>query len=588
MKKLYYYILILLLLICSNIYPDVVWKHIKDYMDIPLYYWYQSDVFYTPVEDCIYKIEKYNGYLTIYCWDYGDIYIYSYDIENTIKYKSIYPVNSSSLFNEKEGLGVPFGVGSYQGAIFISNGVYETKRYCVESDLPDVFYPIFYVSNSLMAGKFIETFNNSEGIVTSSNCLPADSHSILYDGNKILNYDHLWNSEWSAAPMVWDERRNVVVKYGVGDFGWTIYHYFDNGTPTDCGDGRLREWDGTTWTLRLDIPEPHPPDRMQRMVYDEARGIVVLFSIFGETWEYDGKTWRDVTDQAGRIPFYSRPQIVYDTAHNRIVAFEFSWIPGSGFNKTESKMYYLEDDATTQTYSRRNVMQEGCEMRTWGETGVDCAFTSSTKWSRIIVVKTEDGTSPDFARDHPTSGILSATMLWEIKTDRPPEPIPAQTTGTLVSISYPTDLVDRLTLSTDTLRLCVSRPAEPIGVPIADTEKNSDRAFFPWRILQQIDHPPLPGEFGIYHDTDGRRFLFRTTMREPFQGSPSGPPRMDGKPASLCYTIVTTTPDIEALIKDTLLGCRNPSSKERPLLDQNADGIIDIADLVTLLSLWSK
>jgi len=233
-------------------------------------------------------------------------------------------------------------------------------------------------------------------------------------------------------------------------------------------------------------------------------------------------------------------------------------------------------------------MQEGCEMRDWGETGVDCAFTSSTKWSRIIVVKTEDGTSPDFARDHPTSGILSATMLWEIKTDRPPEPIPAQTTGTLVSISYPTDLVDRLTLSTDTLRLCVSRPAEPIGVPIADTEKNSDRAFFPWRILQQIDHPPLPGEFGIYHDTDGRRFLFRTTMREPFQGSPSGPPRMDGKPASLCYTIITTAPDPGSLIKDTLLGCRNPSSKERPLLDQNADGIIDIADLVTLLSLWSK
>ncbi len=400
---------------------------------------------------------------------------------------------------------------------------------------------------------------------------------MCYENNSIKDYDMYWKNDWSAAPMVWDERRNVVVKYGEGDWGWDTSMYYDY--SMDYGDSRLREWDGTTWTLRLDVPEPHPPKRMQRMVYDEARGVVVLVHILGETWEYDGKRWTNLTDRVGSIPSSYRPQIVYDTAHGHVTLLR-ALHPG----KFVLQLWALEDDATTQTYSRRNVMQEGCEPRTWGDTGVDCAFTSSTKWSRIIVVKTEDGSAPDFARDYPTSGIWAAPVLWEIKTDRPPDVHAAQTTGTLVSISYTKEMTDRICSSTQSLRLCVARPVEPIGVPIADTGKNSDRAYGSWQIMPQIDHPPAPGEYGVFHDAGALCFLFRTTMEPPFYGSPAGDLRPDGKPASLCYTIVTTAPEHQAIIKEILLGRRATSSAERRLLDQNADTRLDIADLITLIN----
>jgi hypothetical protein len=72
-------------------------------------------------------------------------------------------------------------------------------------------------------------------------------------------------------------------------------------------------------------------------------------------------------------------------------------------------------------------------------------------------------------------------------------------------------------------------------------------------------------------------------MEAPFFGSPSGAPRTDGKATSLCYTIITENPDHFLIIRDVLLGMRKASEAEKILLDENADGRIDISDLINVI-----
>jgi hypothetical protein len=55
------------------------------------------------------------------------------------------------------------------------------------------------------------------------------------------------------------------------------------------------------------------------------------------------------------------------------------------------------------------------------------------------------------------------------------------------------------------------------------------------------------------------------------------------KATSLCYTIITIEPDHFLIIRDVLLGLRKASEAEKILLDKNADGRIDISDLVLRL-----
>jgi hypothetical protein len=557
MKRILY--IVLFFSVSISVYSELEWKCIDTNMKGFGGRWNSYDACYSPLEDMIYKTSLYypqfilNRYIE-HKWEYKTCDYYYLG--------AIYNINYSALFDGR--------LGSVVNLLYLPVKYFEIIK---ENSFVISYYPT-YGTVFLSPGQFLVTYNIRESF-TGIICYPAESHALFFDGKNMVNYDHLWDSDWSASPMVWDERRNVVVKYGVGDFGTSFDEMWDRGS--DCGDAHMREWDGTTWTLRLDVPEPQPFNRMQRMVYDEARGIVVLVSILGETWEYDGKIWTNLTEDVGEISMWYRPQVVYDTARNRVVLMTSDWF----FLKPQ--MWALEDDATTQTYSRRNVMEEGCEMRDWGETGVDCSFTSSTTWSRIIVVKTEDASAPDFALDNPSSGVLASTMLWEIKTERPPDIFAAETTSTLISISYPQELIDRMTLSSDTLRLCVSRPDIPIGVPISDTVENSARKFHPWKILPQINHYPAPGESGVFHDKENHSFIFRATMEAPFLGSPSGAPRTDKKSTSLCYTIITTNPDYFLIIRDVLLGMRKSTEAEKNLLDKNADGRIDISDLLNII-----
>ncbi len=94
--------------------------------------------------------------------------------------------------------------------------------------------------------------------------------------------------------MVWDEARERVVLFGGG--------YGSGGSYTLLGD--TWEFDGVDWTETT--PAGSPPARTTAaMAYDPVRERTVLFggqdgsdpgsATFGDTWEYDGTTWVQIT-----------------------------------------------------------------------------------------------------------------------------------------------------------------------------------------------------------------------------------------------------------------------------------------------------
>ena len=145
----------------------------------------------------------------------------------------------------------------------------------------------------------------------------------------------------TATGWVYDSGRGVTVLFG-GDYN------LDQCTE----GGELKqdtwEWNGTTWT---DVKSEYSPLRRQdhALVYDEARGVVLLFGghyvndmavsessdactddpesiwwinhMLQDTWEWDGEAWNE------RVPPYSLPPhrrghgMVYDVARGEILLF---------------------------------------------------------------------------------------------------------------------------------------------------------------------------------------------------------------------------------------------------------------------------
>ncbi|MBK9129795.1 MAG: hypothetical protein IPM13_18730 [Phycisphaerales bacterium] len=114
--------------------------------------------------------------------------------------------------------------------------------------------------------------------------------------------------------MVWDAGRGLVVLFG-GNAG-------ARGQLDDTW-----EWDGNTWLNRT--PASSPPRRAgHSMAYDARRGVVVLFGGYdqanspqelGDTWEWDGVTWRlRGTSGPGRWAWSS---MCYDAMRGRTVLF---------------------------------------------------------------------------------------------------------------------------------------------------------------------------------------------------------------------------------------------------------------------------
>jgi hypothetical protein len=124
--------------------------------------------------------------------------------------------------------------------------------------------------------------------------------------------------------FVYDAQRNRFVIYG--------------GSP---GDGQVYsdtwEVNGTTWN-RLNVSGPNPRQAFA-MVYDSKRARTVLFggmgpaqggnigTMFGDTWEFDGSTWRQVAT-TGPSP---RIAMGYAYDSNRGLLLAFGGLAPTGF-----------------------------------------------------------------------------------------------------------------------------------------------------------------------------------------------------------------------------------------------------------------
>jgi hypothetical protein len=114
--------------------------------------------------------------------------------------------------------------------------------------------------------------------------------------------------------MAYDAARRVVVMYG----GRTSI------TATGVTLADTWEYDGKNWRQRQ--PKTSPPPLMgHAMVYDRARRMVVLFgganspptTVSSSTWEYDGTNWRQ--RHMATAPARAHHGMVYDTARGVIV-----------------------------------------------------------------------------------------------------------------------------------------------------------------------------------------------------------------------------------------------------------------------------
>jgi hypothetical protein len=118
---------------------------------------------------------------------------------------------------------------------------------------------------------------------------------------------------WSA--MAYDDARERVVLFGgTGPAGYT------NDTWT---------WDGQSWQLHA--PPTSPPARaLSAMAYDDARERLVLFGgarpppaddpWLGDTWEWDGEEWLEVTPADSPPPTMGHA-LAYDPALGQVVLF---------------------------------------------------------------------------------------------------------------------------------------------------------------------------------------------------------------------------------------------------------------------------
>ncbi len=114
--------------------------------------------------------------------------------------------------------------------------------------------------------------------------------------------------------LVYDSTRGVLVLFGG----------FSNHALNDTW-----EYDGSVWT-QVALTGPVPPARKgHAMAYDSGRGVTVLFggaaddgSTLGDTWEWNGQTWSDVTPVSGTGPV-SRSQhaMAYDAGRGVTLLF---------------------------------------------------------------------------------------------------------------------------------------------------------------------------------------------------------------------------------------------------------------------------
>jgi len=118
-----------------------------------------------------------------------------------------------------------------------------------------------------------------------------------------------------AARMVYDQARHVTMLFG----GFTTY-----GSPHFVGD--TWEWNGLEW-LRESVAGPSPRATFA-MAQDSARGVTVLFGgedggisdFLGDTWEWDGEAWAQKCSLCAPGPRRGAA-MVFDSARGVVVLF---------------------------------------------------------------------------------------------------------------------------------------------------------------------------------------------------------------------------------------------------------------------------
>jgi hypothetical protein len=117
--------------------------------------------------------------------------------------------------------------------------------------------------------------------------------------------------KWSA--MAYDARRQRMILFGG----------LEGMARTGSSQGDTWEWDGTTWRLLTSVGPPRRDHH--QIVYDRMRDKVVLFGgydgsdLIGDTWEWDGTAWERI-DVTGPCPRAAHG-MAYDEAREVVVLF---------------------------------------------------------------------------------------------------------------------------------------------------------------------------------------------------------------------------------------------------------------------------
>jgi hypothetical protein len=164
---------------------------------------------------------------------------------------------------------------------------------------------------------------------------PVTAVTILLGGDSDRGdqkYDSLWSwngtvwrttpsdgPSWRTLPAVaFDTRRRRLILYG----GLRKNDAWEYGTT----ENDTWEWDGTRWQRR-DGTTPGARDH-HAMVYDEARGVTVMYGggasgriLPGETWTLDGTAWTLVADSNAGPGRRVHHAMAYDSRRQRVVLF---------------------------------------------------------------------------------------------------------------------------------------------------------------------------------------------------------------------------------------------------------------------------
>ena len=161
-----------------------------------------------------------------------------------------------------------------------------------------------------------------EEVILFGGTSASDFANETWKFNSSKQWERLYPAQAPSARDTWpgmafDSKRNVSVLFG--GFNRTIVKLNDTW-----------EYNASSNTWTEITPENSPPAMMRlRMAFDSNRNVTVLFggqtdatSSSNETWEYNGSTWVERTDELGEAPPGRRLNaITFDSERNKMVMF---------------------------------------------------------------------------------------------------------------------------------------------------------------------------------------------------------------------------------------------------------------------------